>query len=210
MEELLARWTALIGASTAAEAVGHDLLARWSQPHRHYHNVDHLRTVLDAVDMIAVETPPGSADLNAVRLAAWFHDAVYEGAPGDDELASAELAESVLPTIGVAASRAVEVGRLVRLTMSHDPAADDANGALLCDADLAVLGGSPEDYAAYAAAVRSEYPQLDDQAFRTGRKSVLQALLATDPLFRTSVGRARWEDAARRNVGTEFALLELQ
>ena len=33
----------------------------------------------------------------------------------------------------------------------------DANGAVLCDADLAVLASPPEAYAAYASAVREEY-----------------------------------------------------
>jgi predicted metal-dependent HD superfamily phosphohydrolase len=211
VDELLTRWTALVGASPGAEAAGRDLLARWSQPHRHYHDVTHLRAVLDAVDAIADENrPQARADLDVVRLAAWFHDAVYDGAPGDDERASANLAATMLPPLGVDPARAAEVGRLVRLTIDHDPAPDDLSGAVLCDADLAVLGGSPEDYAAYAAAVRADYAHIDDETFRVGRVAVLEALLAADPLFRTQFGRARWEATARRNLGTELALLELR
>ncbi|MGH8829433.1 MAG: HD domain-containing protein [Jiangellaceae bacterium] len=206
MDELLTRWIALVCASPGAEAAGRDLLARWSQPHRHYHAVAHLRAVLDAIDELITE----AHDADNVRLAAWFHDAVYDGRPGDDERASADLARDVLGRLGLAPARVEEIARLVLLTADHDPAPGDPSGAVLCDADLAVLGGSPEDYAAYAAAVRSDYAHIDDAVFRTGRVAVLEALLAADPLFRTQVGRARWEATARRNLSTELALLELQ
>lgn len=206
MDELLTRWMALVGASPGAEATGRDLLARWSQPHRHYHDVAHLRAVLDAIDELATE----ARDADTVRLAAWFHDAVYDGRPGVDERASADLARDVLSRLGLSPARVEEVARLVLLTTDHDPRPGDADGAVLCDADLAVLAGDPEHYAAYAAAVRSDYAHVDDDVFRTGRVAVLEALLAANPLFRTRVGRARWEATARRNLGTELALLELQ
>src|SRR4051794_21973181 len=60
---------------------GANLIARWREPHRQYHDVVHLVAVLDRVDALAVEAD----DIEVVRLAAWFHDAVYQGRPGDDE-----------------------------------------------------------------------------------------------------------------------------
>ena len=74
-----------------------------------------------------------------VLLAAWFHDAVYDG-QGDDEERSARLA--------VLARRlgpwADEVARLVRLTATHRPADDDHAGQVLCDADLGILAADPD------------------------------------------------------------------
>jgi len=199
MEGLIARWRDLVND----EASGRDLLARWSESHRRYHDVRHLRAVLDAVDELAAH----AADPDAVRLAAWFHDAVYAGDPGQDERDSAQLAASTLPSLGVDGERVAEVVRLVQLTVTHDPASGDVNGEVLCDADLAVLGGDPMAYAAYASAVRDEYPHVAEEDFRRGRTELLERLLSSKPLYRTATARDRWEEAARRNVRTELALL---
>lgn len=78
---------------------------------------------------------------------------------------------------------------------------------MLCDADLAVLAGGPDAYAAYAAQVREEYGFVPDEAFRAGRAAVLRQLLALPRLFRTPYGAAEWEARARHNLATELELL---
>jgi predicted metal-dependent HD superfamily phosphohydrolase len=210
MEDLERRWAALAGDSPAATAAGQHLLARWGEPHRHYHSAAHLAAVLAAVDELSADADADAgdaADADAVRFAAWFHDAVYDGRPGEDEAASARLAREVLTALDRPAALVDEVERLVLLTAGHDPVAGDTNGAVLCDADLAVLAGSPADYAAYAAAVRDDYAHVSDADFAAGRAAVLAGLLDRPALFRTETGRRRWEDSARRNLETELVLL---
>jgi predicted metal-dependent HD superfamily phosphohydrolase len=202
VDDLLERWRGVVGS--AADELGRDLLHRWSEPHREYHTTAHLRSVLDAVDILEHH----ATDPDAVRLAAWFHDAVYAGRPGEDEAASAGLAAETLPGAGVGDDRVREVVRLVELTATHDTNPGDANGAVLCDADLAVLGGEPQEYAAYAAAVRAEYP-VTDHDYRRGRSAVLRRLLALDPLYRTPTGASRWAAAAHRNLKAELDLLSV-
>ncbi|MBB3726884.1 HD domain-containing protein [Nonomuraea dietziae] len=207
METLLEGWTALAGRSRAATAVGAELVARWSEPHRRYHTLDHLRAVLAAIEPLA----PVADDADAVRLAAWFHDAIYDGRPAWDEERSAQLAQALLPRCGVAEGRVAEVARLVRLTVIHDPGYDpagagDANGAVLCDADLAVLAG--EHYDAYARAVREEYRHVPDELFRAGRAQVLRRLLDAPRLYRTARAHDLWEARARANVSAELRLLD--
>lgn len=202
------RWAATVAAARGPEGAdpapyAANLLARWNEPQRRYHTVEHLTAVLDRVDELAEYAD----DLAAVQLAAWFHDAFYRPDRSENEERSAALAERALPELGVGAARTAEVARLVRLTVSHDPAPDDRDGEVLCDADLAVLAGSPERYAAYAAAVRAEYAFVPDPDFTAGRAAVLRQLLALPQLFRTPLGRDRWEHTARRNLATELDLL---
>lgn len=202
---LLQEWRALLGRHTASPdtaAVGAALLARWSEPHRRYHDVAHLQGVLDAADELAGH----AADPDAVRLAAWYHDAVYAGAP-DDEENSARLAEAELSALGVAAALVAEVARLVRLTVEHDPAATDRNGQVLSDADLAVLALAPQDYRSNTAKVRAEYAHVSDADFRAGRARIIASLLSAPTLYRTSDGRRLWEAAARRNLEAELNTL---
>jgi predicted metal-dependent HD superfamily phosphohydrolase len=181
--------------------VGDELLARWTEPHRHYHTVDHLQAVLAIVE----DNAAAAVDPMAVRLAAWFHDAVYDPTRVDNEEASALLAESVLPELRVSVAQIAEIARLVRLTATHDPLPGDRNGGLLMDADLAILAAPPETYRAYTVAVRREYGHLDDATFASGRAGVLANLLGLPRLFHTAVLRDRWEDLARYNVTTELA-----
>jgi predicted metal-dependent HD superfamily phosphohydrolase len=189
------------GDAEAVVAAGADLLRRWAEPHRRYHDLEHLTEVLTAVDLLAAD----AADLPAVRLAAWFHDAVYLGRPGQDEADSAVLAEQVLTGLEVPVGRVARVAALVRMTAEHDPADGDLDAAVLNDADLAVLAAPAERYRRYREAVRQEYRQLPDEVFRAGRAAVLSALAGRHPLFRTATGRQRWEDAARANLAAELA-----
>ncbi|WP_369194637.1 HD domain-containing protein [Streptomyces djakartensis] len=182
-----------------------NLLARWQEPQRRYHTAEHLTAVLDRVD----ELQRYARDPDVVRLAAWFHDAVYLPDRSENEERSARLAERALPEAGVPDGKVAEVARLVRLTVTHDPADDDPDGQVLCDADLAVLASPPSAYAAYTAAVREEYHFVPNEAFRTGRAAILRQLLDLPRLFRTPHGAAEWEATARYNLASELEMLSL-
>ena len=115
------------------------------------------------------------------------------------------LFRSAAPALAVPAAVVEEVRRLVLLTADHDPAPQDAAGALLCDADLEVLGRSPEAYRRYVQAVRRDFAHVPDADWARGRAAVLESLLGAERLYRTAPGRARWEAAARRNLEAELA-----
>jgi len=198
-QTLLQRWAALLPDHPE---LGRRLLSRWEEPHRRYHDLAHLAAVLGLVGELA----GAATDPDAVRLAAWYHDVVYDPRRRDNEQVSAERARAGLRGL-VTAERVEEVARLVLLTAGHDPAPDDANGAVLCDADLAVLAGPPEAYAAYASAVREEYGHLSDAEFTAGRTAVLEHLLALPALYRLPAVAAEWTPRARANLAAELSLL---
>jgi predicted metal-dependent HD superfamily phosphohydrolase len=208
---LVDRWRAAArGAGATAgdadlDAAGNYLLGRWSEPQRQYHDVSHLAAVLDVVDRLAGLAPHP----DRVRLAAWLHDAVYDPrALGDaNERDSAEFAEGLLTTLGAPAEVAAEVARLVGLTAGHATTDGDADGELLCDADLAILASDDEQYLAYTAAIRREYAHVPDDAFRAGREQVLKALLELPSIYRLAPLREAWEAKARANLTTELASL---
>ncbi|KLI06587.1 hypothetical protein A5731_23555 [Mycolicibacterium conceptionense] len=183
-------------AAHLTERLREDLLARWSEPHRKHHNVAHLREVLDAIDALAGDGL--QFDREAVELAAWFHDAIYDVGSDDNEDRSAALARRLLAE---SADRD-EVARLVLATKSHKVEDHDVNAAVLSDADLSVLGAPALRYRQYAEAVREEYAAVPDEVFRPARARVLAALL-DGSIFHTAPGRQRWEEQARRNVGDE-------
>ncbi len=169
---------------------------------RGYHDLQHLAEVLQRIDEL------GGGDNVEVVLAAWYHDAVYDG-DGDNEERSAQLAlddlaQSALSEVG---ADPAEVARLVRLTATHRPEPGDHNGEVLSDADLAILAAGPDRYDAYTRGVRQEYAEYDDATFAAGRTAVLRDLLAKPTLFHTAHARALWEPLARSNVEAELSRL---
>ncbi len=205
MQDLVQAWRALLQRhcdSPRAEAVGRAMLARWSEPHRRYHDVAHLRDVLGRIDELADHAD----DADAVRLAAWYHDVIYDARP-DDEERSARQAEAELGGLGLPASLVAEVARLIRMTVEHDPAPGDRDAEVLSDADLAALAVPPEEYRRNSAAIRAEYSHVPEEKFRAGRARVIRALLGGPGLFRTPAARRRWEAAARANMTAELKTL---
>lgn len=173
------------------------LLVAWDRPG--YHDQLHLTEVLDRLDRLA---GAGAAfDATTVALAAWFHDAVYDGAD-DDEERSAQWAERDLPP-----AHAEEVARLVRMTVHHRPADDDLAGAALSDADLGILAAPRERYDEYVAGVRADFAHVAEADFRAGRAAVLRDLATKPHLFHTSQARELWETAARTNLEREISEL---
>lgn len=168
--------------------LGRDLLRRWREPHRRYHTDRHLQYTLEIIDRYADRAD----DAGAVRMAAWLHDAVYDPRASDNEERSAALTDDP------------EVRRLVLLTKSHDAAPGDRNGALLCDADLAILAADPAEYRSYAQRVREEYAFVPDDAFRAGRGQVLQSLLALPSLYKIVPERDAWTLRATTNMRDEL------
>lgn len=189
------------------------LVARLREPHRHYHTASHVMWVLRHADAILAGVAELGLDGDAVRLAALWHDAVYDTSASDNEAASGRLASNVAVQLGWTVERAGLVEELVVSTapgwhrpVPRRPADPIDEFDVLHDADLAILGSEPAAYQAYVNGVRCEYAHVDDDAWRTGRSAVLRSLLATDPLYRTPAFDTRTA-RARANLTAELAAL---
>ena len=179
--------------------IGFDLAACYTEPHRHYHTMEHITAVLQHLGDLHVTTP-------TAKLAAFFHDAIYDPMRGDNEAQSAELAREVL--IAVDRPEADDVAAIVLATATHQlPEGAPRETAAFLDADLAVLAAPPDIYDIYTANVRKEYGHMSDADFRAGRAGILEGLANRDQLFFTTAGQAKFEALARRNLRREIESL---
>ncbi len=199
-------------AGTGYEHTADLLVARHTEPHRRYHTAEHVRWVLHHIaHLIAVEVATDHVDVHvhvdvdAVRAAALFHDVVYDPRSATNEADSAAIAERALAEIGWSTARLSSLRDLVLATAGHE--ADTPGAAVLLDADLAVLGAEPSDYRAYVQGVRAEYDFVDEVTWRAGRAAVLRSFLARDRIYVTASMAAAREQAARRNLEDELAIL---
>jgi predicted metal-dependent HD superfamily phosphohydrolase len=135
-----------------------DMIRAYAAPGRHYHDLRHIEDCLAQLDHIA---GLDARDRAILTEAIWWHDIVYDPMRSDNEERSADLAEQA-----VAPELRAEVGRLIRLTRTHDVASVDRLGAILISIDLSILGADDAAYDAYATAIRREYGHVPDQAYR--------------------------------------------
>jgi predicted metal-dependent HD superfamily phosphohydrolase len=179
-----------------ANDIGFDLAACHTEPHRHYHTMEHITAVLDHLQDLHAATP-------TAKLAAFFHDAVYEPTRSDNEAQSAELAREVLRAVD--RPEADDVAAIVLATAKHQlPTDGPRETAAFLDADLAILAARPDVYDAYTVHVRAEYSHISDADFQSGRKAILEGFLERDRLFFTASGQARFEIPARGNLRREI------
>lgn len=196
--------------------LGESLLQAWEQPHRAYHHSGHLSQMLTDLDRLYAHRTQGSTPL-ALILAAWFHDAVYEGAPGEDERRSEQLASASLEplvTAGLLTGHELQmVSLLVRATATHElpesadlPAGyEPADIQFFLDADMAILAANSARYRRYLRGVRREYSHFDDEAFRAGRTIFLRSVLGRKRIFLSEEGLQLWEEPARANLQAELS-----
>lgn len=178
------------------------VLAAWSEPQRHYHDLRHLRECLVRWQAWqALAQHPGE-----VALALWYHDAVYQPQSGDNELRSADWAARAMGAAGVAQERIDRVHALIMATR-HDAPAESADACLLVDIDLAVLGAAPERFEQYDRDVRAEYAWVPEALYREKRREVLQGFAARDRIYQTDVAHQQLEAQARVNLAAAVARL---
>ena len=141
---------------------------------------------------------------------------MYEGAPGEDERRSEQLAGTSLEplvTAGLLSEEELQLVRLlIRTTAAHEfPESADLPAGygpvdiqLFLDADMAILAAEPARYRRYLRGVRSEYSHFDDEAFRTGRTTFLRSILGRERIFLSKEGLQLWEEPARVNLRAEL------
>jgi predicted metal-dependent HD superfamily phosphohydrolase len=175
------------------------LIAAYSAPGRHYHNLAHIEDCLGA---LAHVDGLSEAERDTLSEAIWWHDVVYDPTRPDNEELSAQLAEA-----HVGFDIAHEVGRLIRLTKAHAVEPGDRLGAILISIDLSILGAEPARYDAYAAAIRMEYAHVPDRDYRAGRAKVLTQFAARPFIFPDAGFAEAYDRQARENLARELASL---
>jgi len=195
------------------ELIIEDVLARHGEPHRRYHTATHVMWVLRHVDDLLAATGVVTAgvtadvvDAAAIRVAAIFHDVIYDATSSANEVESAILARRAMQTVGWPIARCDHVADMIQDTATH--VARSMDSAVLLDADLAVLAADPARYQSYVSGIRAEYSHVAESAWRHGRAAVLRSFLQRPALFATATGRQCFERRARANIVAELAALD--
>ena len=176
----------------------------YRQPHRGYHNQDHL----DELIALARRYTPDLAP--AEQLALLFHDAVYVPGAGHgaNEALSGRLMRATVAVLGRTdrlvsplAEADLQMAATIIEATTHDKV-PPAEAARICDLDLWRLAAPWPDFQRHAEGVRHEYLHLvgSDEAFWTARHAFYRDMLKKPHLFTTAAFRDRFEATARENL----------
>jgi predicted metal-dependent HD superfamily phosphohydrolase len=189
--------------------VGADLVDRWNEPVRRYHTTRHLVEMFGALEELEEAGEIDERQGSVARLAAWFHDAIYDpsATSGANEADSAALARGSLEHLDFETDDIEAINRLILLSVRHDADATEALDAAFHDADLWILSSPTERFDDYCGQVREEYAHVPEGAYRHGRAAILRPLLRRDRVYRTTRALQSWETRARVNLGRELKRL---
>lgn len=198
MSVTLAGWQRVweeLGAQGNQQALFNQLIASYSERHRHYHTLQHLRECLQSLEAARTLAQRPAE----VELALWFHDAVYDVHRDDNEERSAEWAAMAVRNAGLQDAVAQRVHALVMATKHKAlPAGIDAQ--VLVDVDLAILGAAEARFDESDMQIRREYAHVPEATFREGRCRVLRSFLERPRLYATEAFHQALEERARRNL----------
>lgn len=205
MQNLEQRWSALwqgLGAQGDASAVYNDLTARYSEPHRAYHTLQHIGHCLDELEHVRYL----AANPDAVELALWYHDAIYDTKTKDSEERSAAIAVEMVRNASLPDNLGQSVANLIMAT-KHSATPIDSDVQLLVDIDLSILGQAEDRFNEYELQVRKEYEWVSENAFVAGRSAILKSFLDRSAIYSTQFFHHKYETQARRNIARSLARL---
>ncbi|HTH80710.1 MAG TPA: N-methyl-D-aspartate receptor NMDAR2C subunit [Ramlibacter sp.] len=194
----LRSWSAFwqeLGARDGGDDLHRRLVACWSEKHRYYHTLQHLRECFEQFDAARAD----AARPAEIAVAIWFHDAFYEPRRDDNEERSAVWARQAASDAGIAQATAQRLYDLV-LATKHDAMPDDPDARVLVDIDLSILGAPDERFDESDVQVRREYAHVPEAEWKIGRKRVLKSFLDRPRLYGTERFYGQLEVQARKNL----------
>jgi predicted metal-dependent HD superfamily phosphohydrolase len=187
-----------------AESAWLDVMTRYEENGRYYHNLTHIYHMLEVIEIMNEEVE----DKTAVLFATWFHDIIYDPQKSNNEEMSAAYAQNILSTWQLRAPQIEKVVTLIMATKTHE--ANDSvfkDSLIFLDVDLAILGAEKSRYQAYAWAIRQEYHFVPEQNFRNERSKILQSFLSRDVIYFTHKMQVLFQKRACQNMHWELKTL---
>jgi pantetheine-phosphate adenylyltransferase len=165
------------------------------KPHRHYHTLNHVVSMLNDYNDIRHQLQ----DPDAVEFAIWTHDTVYADRSRVNEEKSAELAKRLCKDALLSDDFTQKVYDL-NIVTKHNMESTTQDQAYMVDLDLAIFGKGDASYEEYEKNIKKEYEYVDEYVFRKARASILQNFLDRPQIYRTEHFRNKYEAKARDNL----------
>ena len=177
-----------------AASIYADVKAHYMEPHRRYHTPVHIAHCLKQLDLSKAHMD----NPDAVEMAIWFHDVIYDAKATDNEQQSADYfvrlcGDELSPDFKSTVNQLI----MVTIHRKH-PVINDEK--FIVDIDLSSFGLPWERMFKDSEGVRNEFSHMSDEEFYPAQKIFLDSLLARKTFCFTEFFRERHEQMARDNI----------
>jgi len=176
-----------------------DLLLNYTSKDRHYHNLEHIRSIFKALDGIELS--------DALEFAIFYHDIIYDVESNKNEELSALFCKNALRKLDVSYHIIVKSIKIILDTKKHIATTTDSK--YMIDADLFVFANDYSEYRLTADKIRKEYLIYSDKVYINGRIEFLKSLLNREKIYLTKEFK-KYENKARKNIYLEIQELEFK
>lgn len=163
-----------------------------------YHNLDHTRQVVRAVEEMADYYQLQPDDRQAVTVAAWFHDTGFSAGQGKGhEAVSAQIATEFLTAHQAAATFIEKVTRCIEATkMPQSPVT--LIEQILCDADLFHLG--TDDFKVLNEELRQELSEVSGEEISKKKWRKMNISFMENHKYLTDYGRRKLQPVKEQHI----------
>lgn len=170
-----------------------------------YHNLEHTKEVVQAVELIGVRCGLGEDELESATLAAWLHDTGYAEGADDHEQAAVTKAREMLLKWGAGSKKIMEISEAILATqMPQQPLSMISK--VICDADLIHLAGA--DCLQKNQKLREEWAKLRGHAMTDEEWITSSMEFMKAHKYHTPYGQTILEPAKNNNIMLLSRLLE--
>jgi len=187
------------GAADSSAAIHQRLVEAYNEPQRHYHtlvHIDHCLAIFDQCKSLATNA-------DALEIAVWFHDVIFEPGKRNNEAQSAELYQDLSTDVHDNEFRGL-VGRLIMATLHDGSSLDDTDAGYMVDIDLSSFGLPWEDFMRDSLHLREESAQLSDADYNRKQGEFRSCLAARPHFYQTDFFRQCYEQQAHDNLAKYF------
>lgn len=178
------------------------LIENYTYPKRFYHTWKHIQDCLEELKQL-----DNFNDIDAVKLAIYYHDCIYNPMGTKNEELSAQRAAIDLGALELEDLFISIITKHILLT-KHNTTCDYYSGQVIMDVDLAILGKDTETFNHYETNIRSEYISIPTPTYKTERIKILQHFLNKPSIYQTNFFKAKYEEKARKNLKDNIKMLQ--
>jgi predicted metal-dependent HD superfamily phosphohydrolase len=185
-------------SQVSGDALFQELVQKYSEPHRHYHNLSHIASCLEEAKKLGLT----EKSQVLIELAIWFHDAIYDLKSKNNERKSAEFFRQIASQSEIDPIITQKVCKMILATEKHElpEGIEIPELKTFLDIDLSILGSNAERFQKYNEDIRQEYSWVPSILYHFKRKQILRAFLDREELYFTPEFKAKYETQARKNL----------
>lgn len=194
---LHSRWNGLCQRLNIPDAQSsfENIVKHYSEPHRFYHNLNHLYNCFQEFDLITtlLDNP------ESVELALWYHDLIHSLGQSGNEENSAQIAKVFCQSQNFSDYFAKQVENHI-LATKHTTISRHHDSQYLSDIDMAILGQSTDPFDIYESQICQEYSSIYLPVEYRKRRTVFLETILKHPIYVTKFFHDRYEQTARQNI----------